>query len=101
MTSTYLKLQACGREEECISTYKTLEDTHPVPRVRRQAANLRYIIEAPKLPVNPDERVQIPMLNEVERKKCALVRSALHPYISRSVCSPRDVAGLLANNVIT
>lgn len=64
-----LAYQACGREEECISTYKTLEDTHPVPRVRRQAANLRYIIEAPKLLVNPDERVQIPMLNEVERKK--------------------------------
>lgn len=48
-----------------------LEDTHPVPRVRRQAANLRYIIEAPKLELGPDERVSIPVLKEVERKKCA------------------------------
>lgn len=64
-------VQACGREDECISTYKVLEDTHPVPRVRRQAANLRYIIEAPKMELGADERVQIPALGEVERKKCA------------------------------
>ena len=48
-----------------------LEDTHPVPRVRRQAANLRFIIEAPKMELGADERVQIPPLREVERKKCA------------------------------
>lgn len=26
-------VQACGREEECINTYKWLEDNHPVPKV--------------------------------------------------------------------
>ena len=42
-----------------------------MPRIRRQAANLRYIIEAPKLELRPEERVKIPELKEVERKKCA------------------------------
>lgn len=26
-------LQACGREDECIETYKWLEDNHPIPKV--------------------------------------------------------------------
>lgn len=25
--------QACGREQDCIDTYKWLEDNHPVPKV--------------------------------------------------------------------
>ena len=44
-------LQACGREEACLETYRTLEKTHPLPAIRRQAADLRYIMEAPKLQV--------------------------------------------------
>lgn len=55
--------QACGREQECIATYKWLEDNHPVPKVKKQAADLRYIMEAPKLELSPDERVTIPLLN--------------------------------------
>ena len=43
--------QACGREEDCLATYRTLEKTHPLPAIRRQAADLRYIMEAPKLQV--------------------------------------------------
>lgn len=31
--------------------------------MRKQAENLRYIMEAPKLELSPDERVQIPLLN--------------------------------------
>jgi len=42
-------VQACGREEDCLATYRTLEKTHPLPAIRRQAADLRYIMEAPKL----------------------------------------------------
>lgn len=58
-----LGYQACGREQECIDTYKWLEDNHPVPKVKKQAADLRYIMEAPKLELSPDERVTIPLLN--------------------------------------
>ena len=44
-----------------------------MPRIRRQAANLRYILEAPKLELGADERVEIPVLKDIERKKCAPV----------------------------
>jgi len=55
--------QACGREQDCINTYKWLEENHPVPKVKKQAADLRYIMEAPKLELSPEERVTIPLLN--------------------------------------
>ncbi|KAL4422960.1 hypothetical protein ABPG75_009157 [Micractinium tetrahymenae] len=64
-----LAYQACGREEDCLSTYRTLEKTHPLPAIRRQAADLRYIMEAPKLQINPDERVQIPVLTDLEANR--------------------------------
>jgi hypothetical protein len=54
--------QACGKEQECIDLYKALEGTHPNPAIRRQAANLRFILEAPKLKLGPDERVSVPVL---------------------------------------
>lgn len=57
-----LLLQAVGREQDCIELYKWLEDNHPMRSIKRQAENLRYIIEAPKLELGPDERVQIPLL---------------------------------------
>ena len=37
-------LQACGREEDCLETYRTLERSHPVPAIRRQATGLLYIM---------------------------------------------------------
>eukprot|EP00775_Hariotina_reticulata_P010561 gene10561-10721_t len=58
-----LAYQACGREQDCINTYKWLEDNHPVPKMKKQAADLRYIMEAPKLELSPEERVTIPLLN--------------------------------------
>ena len=58
--------QACGREEACLSIYRSLEKTHPLPAIRRQACDLRYIMEAPKLQINPDERVQIPVLTDLD-----------------------------------
>ncbi|KAI7839933.1 hypothetical protein COHA_006327 [Chlorella ohadii] len=61
-----LAYQACGREEDCLATYRTLEKTHPLPAIRRQAADLRYIMEAPKLQISPDERVQIPVLTDLD-----------------------------------
>lgn len=39
------RLQACGREEDCLATYRAVEKTHPNPAIRRQAESLRYIME--------------------------------------------------------
>ena len=62
-----LAYQAVGREADCVDTYKWIEANHPLPRMRKQAENLRYIMEAPKLELSPDERVQIPLLSDTER----------------------------------
>lgn len=61
------RMQACGQEAECISTYKLIEDSHPSPKVRKQAADLRYIMEAPKLKLRPEERVNLPLLGDLDR----------------------------------
>lgn len=60
-------LQAVGREQDCIDMYKTLENTHPNPQIKKQAANLRFIMEAPKLRLGPDERVSIPVIETSDR----------------------------------
>lgn len=62
-----LAYQACGQEAECISTYKLIEDSHPSPKVRKQAADLRYIMEAPKLKLRPEERINLPLLGDLDR----------------------------------
>ncbi len=62
-----LNVQACQQRAECIQVYKSLENTHPMPAVRRQAADIRYILEAPKLQLSPDEYVKIPILENADR----------------------------------
>ncbi|CAG9465607.1 unnamed protein product [Pedinophyceae sp. YPF-701] len=62
-----LAYQACGREADCIQVYKTLEDTHPIRAIKKQAAELRFIMEAPKLQLGEDERVKIPVIKDAER----------------------------------
>jgi hypothetical protein len=62
--------QACGREEDCLSVYRNVEKSHPLPAIRRQAADLRYIMEAPRLQINPEERVQIPVLTDLDVNRC-------------------------------
>ncbi len=54
--------QACGRETDAIDLYKYIEANHPSRKVKKQAADLRYILEAPRLEISPDERVQIPLI---------------------------------------
>lgn len=54
-----LSYQALGREEDCISLYRQLEGSHPMPLIRKQAADLRFIMEAPKLEISEDERVKV------------------------------------------
>ncbi len=65
-----LAYQAAGDNDACIETYKFVEDNHPLLKVRNQAANLRFICQAPKLKRGPDEMVQIPVLKIEDRKKC-------------------------------
>jgi hypothetical protein len=64
-----LALNANGKEEECISLFKSLKETHPVPAIRKQADNLCFIMEAPKLELGEDEKVQVPLLN-LDSNRC-------------------------------
>lgn len=52
--------------------WRQIEDTHPLRKVRTQAANLRFILQAPKLKRGPDEVIKLPILELEERKKCVV-----------------------------
>eukprot|EP00897_Mesotaenium_endlicherianum_P003364 jgi/Mesen1/3055/ME000018S02368 len=54
---------ANGRHADCIALYKRLELGHPSWAIKRQAADLRYITEAPKLKISRDEMVTVPILD--------------------------------------
>ncbi|GJN34665.1 hypothetical protein PR202_gb23348 [Eleusine coracana subsp. coracana] len=54
--------EANRRHKDCIALYKELENNHPMISIRRQAAELRYISEAPKLKISNDEVVSIPQI---------------------------------------
>ncbi|XP_073131207.1 uncharacterized protein [Henckelia pumila] len=54
--------EAKNRHADCISLYQQLEKTHPSVSIRRQAANLRYILQAPKLKITQEEMVTIPII---------------------------------------
>lgn len=54
--------EANRRHKDCIALYKELENSHPMINIRRQAAELRYILEAPKLKISNDEVVTIPQI---------------------------------------
>lgn len=56
-------MQALGKEEECLDLYKDLKENHPNSKIRKRAADLLFIMEAPKLRVREDERVKMPVLN--------------------------------------
>jgi hypothetical protein len=57
-----LAYEACGRADEAAALYKAVEASHPMPAVRKQAREMRYIMEAPVLELGEDERVQIPLM---------------------------------------
>ncbi|KAJ6360397.1 hypothetical protein OIU77_004417 [Salix suchowensis] len=54
--------EANNRHADCIALYKQLEMKHPSISIRRQAANLRYILQAPKLKISEEEMVTIPLI---------------------------------------
>lgn len=51
---------ATGDEAAAIQVYKEVEASHPSPKMRRQAYDLRYIAEAPKLRLGQDEKPRLP-----------------------------------------
>eukprot|EP00210_Caulerpa_lentillifera_P004306 g4109.t1 len=62
-----ITLQAVGRTEDCTELYKRLSKYHPVKKIRKQAENLLYIMEAPELELGEDERVKLPVLKNLDR----------------------------------
>ncbi|CAK7340002.1 unnamed protein product [Dovyalis caffra] len=54
--------EANNRHADCIALYKQLEMKHPSVSIQRQAANLRYILQAPKLKISQEEMVTIPLI---------------------------------------
>ncbi|XP_068665764.1 uncharacterized protein [Aristolochia californica] len=54
--------EANNRHGDCIALYHRLEKKHPNASIRRQAADLRYILQAPKLKISQDEMVTIPLI---------------------------------------
>tara|TARA_B100001094_G_C18070645_1_gene739841 strand:- start:578 stop:1228 length:651 start_codon:yes stop_codon:yes gene_type:complete len=62
-----MALDALGRETEAAAVYKELEETHPLTTIRKQAEELLYILEAPRLQISPEERVTIPDMSSMEK----------------------------------
>ncbi|KAL0408571.1 UNVERIFIED_CONTAM: hypothetical protein Sradi_1791500 [Sesamum radiatum] len=54
--------EANNRHTDCIALYQQLEKQHPSVSIRRQAAELRYILQAPKLKISQEEMVTIPLI---------------------------------------
>ncbi|KAK6116547.1 hypothetical protein DH2020_049653 [Rehmannia glutinosa] len=54
--------EANNRHADCIDLYQQLEKKHPSVSIRRQAAELRYILQAPKLKISQEEMVTIPLI---------------------------------------
>ncbi|KAF8390490.1 hypothetical protein HHK36_025016 [Tetracentron sinense] len=54
--------EAKNRHADCIALYQQLEKKHPIVSIRRQAAELRYILQAPKLKISEEEMVTIPLI---------------------------------------
>ncbi|CAM8984159.1 unnamed protein product [Rhodiola kirilowii] len=54
--------EANNRHGDCIALYRSLEAQHPSFSIRRQASELRYILQAPKLKISQDEMVTIPLI---------------------------------------
>lgn len=63
-----MAFDANGQRADGLATYRKLEATHPMKEIKLQAANLRYIMEAPRLKISKDERVTIPLVGEESQR---------------------------------
>ncbi|XP_022632824.1 uncharacterized protein LOC106780769 isoform X3 [Vigna radiata var. radiata] len=69
--------EAHNRHKDCIALYRQLENTHPSISIRRQAAELRYILQAPKLKISQEEMVTIPLIGSSYDSFCVVTDCAL------------------------
>ncbi|KAB1223805.1 hypothetical protein CJ030_MR2G012886 [Morella rubra] len=61
-TPKYTTKWANNDHADCIDLYQQLEHKHPSVSIRRQAAELCYILQAPKLKITQEEMVTIPLI---------------------------------------
>ncbi|KAL0847690.1 hypothetical protein Bca101_020936 [Brassica carinata] len=54
--------EANNHHADCVDIYQQLEKRHPSLGIRRQASELRYILQAPKLKISQEEMVTIHMI---------------------------------------
>ena len=59
-----LALDAYGQGDKALEIYKYLESVHPEKSIRKQAEELRFILEAPKMEIAANERVEVPLLRD-------------------------------------
>ena len=64
--------------------YKDMKDHHECPAIQKQAADLLFIMEAPKLQIGDDEKVKIPVLSDLEKPAYALF--LLPPFLASGIC---------------
>lgn len=71
--------EANNRHDDCIDLYMLLEKKHPSVSIRRQAAELRYILQAPKLKITQEEMVTIPLIgSSYDRYWCFSLNHTMH-----------------------
>ena len=86
-----LAYDASGKREACLALYKRLEDTHSSRGIRKQASELRYILEAPQLEIRPEERITIPVPDAATQYKC--VELVTLPRACADACSAQGQVG--------
>eukprot|EP00249_Psilotum_nudum_P008041 c21003_g1_i2 orf=222-1253(+) len=88
--------EAHNRHNDCIKLYKILEKTHPNKAIRRQATDLRYILEAPKLKISKEEMVTIPIIGQNNDRYFVIVcASCLVPAFKCLYCECFFVLNLI------
>ena len=64
MIQKALGLYAYGRVDDAVELYGYIIAIHPDKRIKEQAEELKYILEAPQMPIGDDERVDVPLLKD-------------------------------------
>ena len=59
-----LSLDAYGQRDKALDIYAYLESVHPEKSIRKQAEELRFILEAPRMEIGENERVDVPLLRD-------------------------------------
>jgi hypothetical protein len=81
---------ANGRYKDCITLYKKLEATHTSMSIRRQAKDLRYIVEAPKLKISKEEMVSIPLLDDTNARTWSKMYKERRPKPLKKTAPSKD-----------